>query len=157
VPDSTLPAVLGRVPSGIFILTVRHDGRETGMLASWVMQAGFNPPMVTVAVNRSRYIVDWLDAGAPFALNLVGESQKSLLKHFGHGFPPDEPAFEGVEISRSPAELPVLTGALGYLECIPKSHIESADHRIYLAEVRHGELIVDTQPLIHVRKSGLHY
>ena len=61
--QSNLAAVLGRIPSGIFIVTLRHNGQETGMLSSWVMQAGFEPPMVTVAVNRSRYIGEWLDAG----------------------------------------------------------------------------------------------
>jgi flavin reductase (DIM6/NTAB) family NADH-FMN oxidoreductase RutF len=155
--DSNLAAVLGRVPSGIFILTVRHGGLETGMLSSWVMQAAFDPPMVTVAVNRSRYIADWLDAGAAFVLNLVGEGQKALLKHFGHGFPPDQPAFEGLDIARSPGGVPILAAALGYLECVPKSHIDSADHRVYLAEVRHGELFHDNPPMIHIRKSGLHY
>ena len=155
--ESTLQAVLGRVPSGIFILTVRHDGLETGMLSSWVMQAGFEPPMVTVAVNRSRYIAQWLDAGAPFVLNLVGEGQKPLLKHFGHGFPPDQPAFEGLDITRSPGGVPVLSASLGYMECVPLGHVDSPDHRIYLAEVRHGELLHDNPPMIHIRKSGLHY
>ena len=36
-PDSAL-AALGRIPSGLFVLTLRHGGRETGMLASWVQQ-----------------------------------------------------------------------------------------------------------------------
>ena len=46
-------AVLGRVPSGVFILTASDgQGKETGMLASWVQQAGFDPPCDTVAVNQ---------------------------------------------------------------------------------------------------------
>ena len=49
----SLDPVLGRVPSGIFILTVGTGDRATGMLASWVMQAGFEPPMVTVAVKQA--------------------------------------------------------------------------------------------------------
>ena len=52
------------------------------MLASWVMQAGFEPPMVSVAVKQGRYVCDWLTEGQPFVLNLVGEGQKKLLKHF---------------------------------------------------------------------------
>jgi flavin reductase (DIM6/NTAB) family NADH-FMN oxidoreductase RutF len=157
VTQSDIAAVLGRIPSGIFILTVRHNGLETGMLSSWVMQAGFEPPMVTVAVNRSRYIGEWLDAGAPFVLNVVAEGQKSLLKHFGHGFEPGWPAFEGIEIVRSPRDVPVLTESLGYLECTPVTHVDSSDHRIYLARVEHGALLHDQPPMTHVRKSGLHY
>jgi flavin reductase (DIM6/NTAB) family NADH-FMN oxidoreductase RutF len=127
------------------------------MLASWVMQAGFDPPMVTLAVKQGRYIVDWLDAGAPFALNLVAEHDKSLLKHFGRGFEPGEPAFEGLAISRTERGTPILDAALGCLECLAASHLSSGDHRIYLARVESGQLTRDDRPMIHVRKSGLHY
>ncbi|MGH7200022.1 MAG: flavin reductase family protein, partial [Planctomycetaceae bacterium] len=62
--------VLGRTPSGVFILSVSDgDGRETGMLASWVQQAAFDPPMLTVAVNRARYLHDWLSRAPRMALS----------------------------------------------------------------------------------------
>ena len=41
-----LAAALGRVPSGLVVLTARHGARETGMLASWVQQCSFDPPQV---------------------------------------------------------------------------------------------------------------
>src|SRR5215213_9889488 len=104
--DPLLP--LGRVTSGIFILTIGEDDRATGMLASWVMQAGFDPPMVTVAVRQGRYVADWLTSGEPFVLNLVGEGQKHLLKHFGKGFEPGEPAFEGLEVRSAANGVPRL-------------------------------------------------
>jgi hypothetical protein len=88
--------VLGRVPSGIYILTIGTGARATGMLASWVMQAGFDPPMVSIAVKQGRYICDWLSEGQPFVLNVVAEGKKDLLKHFGKGFEPGAPAFEGL-------------------------------------------------------------
>ncbi|MBL9124349.1 MAG: flavin reductase [Planctomycetaceae bacterium] len=159
---SPLAAVLGRLPSGIFILSARTSAHgqslETGMLASWVMQAGFEPPMVTVAVGSKRYLAEWLAHGEPFALSLVGHEQASFLKHFGKGFEPGEPAFAGLELTRSPAGLPVLRASLGYLECRVRSHVDSEDHRIFLAEVLAGELFdADTRPMVHVRKNGLHY
>ena len=85
--------VLGRVPSGIFILTVGSGDQATGMLASWVMQAGFEPAMVSVAIKQGRYVNDWITAGQPFVLNLVGEDSGHFLKHFGRGFEPGEAAF----------------------------------------------------------------
>ena len=62
--QSQLASVLGRVPSGLFILTLRHNNEETGMLTSWVMQAGFEPPMVTVALKHGRHVTDWMPEGA---------------------------------------------------------------------------------------------
>ena len=75
-----IAAVLGRTPSGIFVLTARAaDGRETGMLASWVQQASFEPPMVTVAVNRKRFLHDWL-AEAPQIVAAVSVTRALGLK-----------------------------------------------------------------------------
>ncbi|MEX2186136.1 MAG: flavin reductase family protein [Pirellulales bacterium] len=158
---SDIASILGRVPSGIFILTVRRGAQETGMLASWVMQAGFEPPMVTVAVKQGRYVADWLDAGADagaaFALNVVAEDDKQLLKHFGRGFEPGQPAFEGVAISRTERGTPVLDAAIGFLECVATGHVDSTDHRVFLARVESGQLVRDAPPMVHVRKSGLNY
>ena len=91
---------LGRIPSGIFVLTARHEANETGMLASWVQQCSFDPPQVVLAVNKERYVLDWLTSDAPFTLNILAEEQSHLLKHFARGFEPGQPAFEGLSVAR---------------------------------------------------------
>jgi flavin reductase (DIM6/NTAB) family NADH-FMN oxidoreductase RutF len=153
--------VLGRIPSGIFILTARNKlGQETGMLASWVQQAAFEPPAVTVAVNCKRYLNDWLTSGSIVALSLVGETQKKLLGHFGRGFEPGEPAFENLDIQRSPAGLPVLADSLGWLEGAVESSIDAGDHRVYFVKLTaagEGPRLASETPYVHVRKNGLGY
>ncbi|MBC8108463.1 MAG: hypothetical protein H7Z14_17895, partial [Anaerolineae bacterium] len=37
---------LGRIPSGVFVLTAAHAGERMAMLASWVQQAAFEPPAI---------------------------------------------------------------------------------------------------------------
>lgn len=155
--DSPLAQMLGRIPSGVFILTCRHGEQETGMLASWVMQAGFEPPMVTVAVNLKRYLVDWIDAGDAFALNVVPAGHKPLLAHFGRGFEPGQPAFDGLAIERTMSGLPTLVESLGWLECLPRAGLDSADHRIVLAEVIAASRRAEGDPMVHIRRNGLHY
>jgi flavin reductase (DIM6/NTAB) family NADH-FMN oxidoreductase RutF len=157
-PPKPFDPVLGRVPSGIFILTIGTGNRATGMLASWVMQAGFDPPMVSVAVKQGRYVCDWLTAGQPFVLNLIGEAQKDFLKHFAKGFEPGAAAFEGLTITHCARGVPILTEALGHLECEPAGHVDSGDHRIFLAKIARGRLTnVDAKPMVHIRKSGAIY
>ncbi len=151
-------SALGHIPSGIFILTVGTGARATGMLSSWVMQAGFEPPMVSVAIKLGRYVCDWLSEGQPFVLNLVGEGQKELLKHFSQGFEPGQPAFEGLEITHCARGVPVLKDSLGHLECEPTGHVDSGDHRVFLAKVVRGRLNETAhRPMVHVRRSGSHY
>jgi flavin reductase (DIM6/NTAB) family NADH-FMN oxidoreductase RutF len=150
--------VLGRIPSGIFVLTIGTGPRATGMLSSWVMQAGFEPPMVSVAVKIGRFVCDWLTERQPFVLNVVGQSQAKLMKHFSIGFEPGEPAFEGLEIAHCARGVPILKQAIGHLECEPVRHIDSGDHRIFLANVVRGKLHdADARPRVHIRTSGAKY
>src|SRR6266545_4365293 len=82
----SLAAALGRIPSGLFVLTLRHGENETGMLASWVQQCSFDPPQVSVGVNKQRDVLEWLLDGAPFVLNVIPEGGEALVAHFGKGF-----------------------------------------------------------------------
>src|SRR3954464_11070823 len=81
-----LSQALGRIPSGLYILTVSVGERSTGMLASWVQQAGFEPPMVTAAIRRDRYVADWIAEAGRFTLNQLATGSRSLIRHFGRGF-----------------------------------------------------------------------
>ena len=153
-----LGAALGRIPSGLYILTTGHGGRSTGMLASWVQQAGFEPLMVTVAVRRDRYAADWIAESGRFTLNQVAAGNKTLLKHFGRGFGPDDDAFAGVALREADPSGPILADAMAYLAAEVVGSIDGGDHRIFLAKAVKGErLDHEAEPMIHIRKSGLHY
>ena len=155
--NSDFDAALGRVPSGIFILTAGTGDRATGMLSSWVMQAGFEPPTVSVALKLGRYVCDWITDGEPFVLNIVAEKQSQLLKHFGKGFEPGAAVFDGLSIRHCARGVPILEDCLGHLECEPTAHIDSGDHRIFLARVVRGAFNGEGAPMVHVRKSGGRY
>lgn len=148
---------LGRLPSGLAILSVRHGEKETGLLVSWIQQCSFEPPQLTVAVRRGRDVLGWLEPGALFILNLLAEGQTNLLSHFGKGFTLDEPAFTGLQVDRSRGT-PILADALGYLECQVERRVPTGDHELLVATVLAGSLLrEDPRPYVHVRKNGLRY
>ncbi len=150
-------AALGRVPSGLFVLTVRAGGKETGMLASWVQQCSFQPPRVSVAVAKDRWVLPELAEGAAFAVNVLPEGEKKLVAHFGKGFGPDEPAFTGLEVTHSGDGIPVLTAAHAHLECRVSGRHEVGDHVLVIGTVVGGRVHHDARPATHVRRSGAHY
>jgi flavin reductase (DIM6/NTAB) family NADH-FMN oxidoreductase RutF len=155
---SGLGQALGRIPSGLYILTVQQGERATGMLASWVQQAGFDPPMVTVGIRRDRYVADWVAASGRFALSQLAVGSKALIRHFGRGFEPDAPAFEGVALRHDARGGPVLAGALAYLDAEVAGELGEGDHRIFVARVIDGALLQpDAEPFLHVRANGFHY
>jgi flavin reductase (DIM6/NTAB) family NADH-FMN oxidoreductase RutF len=155
---SGLGQALGRIPSGLYILTVQLGERSTGMLASWVQQAGFDPPMVTVAIRRDRHVADWVAESGRFALSQLPVGSKALIRHFGRGFPPDAPAFEGVELRHDARGGPVLAGAMAFLDAEVAGELAAGDHRIFAARVVAGAVLQpNAEPLVHVRANGFHY
>ena len=156
-PQRQLAAALGRVPSGLFILTARRGNAETGMLASWVQQCSFEPPRVSVALAGAREVSAWLTEGAAFTLNILDDTQTDMIVHFGRGFALDQPAFDGLEVERLAEGGPVLSEALACLECRVVARHPAGDHDLLIAEVVRGRLLGEGQPMVHVRKSGAHY
>jgi flavin reductase (DIM6/NTAB) family NADH-FMN oxidoreductase RutF len=152
-----LAGALGRIPSGLFIVTASHEGQESGMLASWVQQCAFDPPHVTLAIKRGRPLGAWLAAGIDFVVNVLDDSQTDMVAHFGRGFSPPEPAFDGVEVDRASERPPVLREALAYLVCRVAGSQSVGDHELIVARVIGGRVLNEGHPMVHVRKSGFHY
>jgi flavin reductase (DIM6/NTAB) family NADH-FMN oxidoreductase RutF len=155
--SESLAAALGRVPSGLFILTARAGHHETGRLVSWVQQCSFDPPQVSVAVNKSGDVMEWLSDGAPFVLNVIPEGGKALIVHFGKGFAPDEPAFNGLDVRRDGETPPVLCASHAYLVCRVSDRLDAGDHILLIGRVTAGGVLHDGKPTTHVRKNGLRY
>lgn len=152
-----LAAALGRIPSGLFVLTARRGDSETGMLASWVQQCAFDPPAVSACVRTGRFVLDWLEVGAPLVVNILPEGGKALVAHFGKGFDEGEPAFEGLDVERDGDSPPVLLGALAHLVCRVTARVEVGDHVLLVARVERGAVHTDGKPTVHTRKNGLRY
>jgi flavin reductase (DIM6/NTAB) family NADH-FMN oxidoreductase RutF len=150
-------AALGRVPSGLFVLTLGRGESETAMLASWVQQCSFEPPQLSVAIKCGRDALGQLGPGATFTLNQLGEGQNALVGRFARGTAPGRPAFEGVEVER-PDETPaILKDALAYLTCRVVGRHATGDHEVIFAEVVGGRMLGDGKPWCHVRKNGGNY
>ena len=156
-PNKSLAAALGRIPSGLFILTVRQGNAVTGMLASWVQQCSFSPPLVSVAVHHDRNIGAWLPVGAGFTLNILDDTQTDMIVHFGKGFKADEEAFCGLEITPLEHAGPVLSDALAFLECRTVARHPAGDHELVIGQVVRGEMLAEGHPMVHIRRNGMHY
>ena len=156
-PDPGLAAALGRIPSGVSILTARRGAQATGMLTSWVQQCAFEPPSVSVAVKQGRPMNAWLTVGNHLVLNILAESHKNLVAHFGRGFALDIPAFEGLELGASATNQPVILQALAHLECEVISRVTVGDHDLLLARILSGAMQGTSEPMVHLRKSGMRY
>jgi flavorubredoxin/flavin reductase (DIM6/NTAB) family NADH-FMN oxidoreductase RutF len=159
------PAVLalGRVVGSLCVLTTEKGSGEaqlTGaMVASWVSQASFTPPGITVAVAKDRAVEALLHVGDSFALNVLASGRETgPMKQFLQPFAPGANRFAGLDLERSPAGQPVLPEALGWLECSVKQRMECGDHWLIYAEVNAGAVLdAEATTAVHQRRSGANY
>ena len=160
-PENTDPAVgkaLGRIPSGVYILSTLYGGKPEVMLASWVQQAAFQPPSVTVAIAKERPIRQALLASRRFALAVLPQDDTSLMRKYGRGVPPGQDPFAGVDVLNTPAGLPVPSGALAWLECeLTQAFDFGGDHEVHVARVAAGQVLRDGKSFSHQRGNGFHY
>ncbi|MFN4866897.1 MAG: diflavin flavoprotein [Cyanobium sp.] len=163
--DGDLDKALGRLSGGLYVVTARQSDGEGGtrsgaMVASWVSQASFEPPGITVAVAKDRAIEALLQVGDRFVLNILREdNHQPLLRHFLRRFPPGADRFAGINtLEGVAAGGPVLGDALAFLGCRVLQRLEGPDHWIIYAEVEQGN-VSDTEAAtaVHHRKVGNHY
>src|SRR5438128_1043891 len=102
---------LGRIASGVGIITTLDQSQPGAMLASWFQQASFDPPMITVAIKKGRAVSEGVKSSKKFVLNILHTGQKNMLAHFGKGFEPGENPFQGVDTEKKKTGVPILKEA----------------------------------------------
>lgn len=150
---------MGRIVGSLCILTAQQGEVKSGMLASWVSQATFTPPGITVAVAKDRAVESLLYSDNTFVLNVLPEDDyQGMMKHFLKPFGPGEDRFAGIETEAVESGGVFLKDALSYLECKVESRMECGDHWVIYAVVSNGQVLrSNVKTALHHRKSGSTY
>lgn len=150
---------VGRIVGAMTIVTTQQGDLSGAMLASWVSQATFNPPGITVAVAKERAIESLMHKDGKFVLNILEQGKHiPLMKQFLKPFAPGEDRFVGVNVETASNGCQILTDSLAYLECNVQSRMECGDHWLIYATIDTGKVFNPTGvTAIHHRKSGTHY
>ncbi|MEH2187566.1 MAG: diflavin flavoprotein [Nostoc sp.] len=158
-PATTVEQAVGRIVGSLCVLTAKEGDRSSAMLASWVSQASFSPPGLTIAVAKDRAVETLTHTGNKFVLNILKEGNHlGLMKHFLKPFGPGQDRFADVGAEETESGSPILTDALAYLECSVQNRMESGDHWLVYATVENGKLLdTDGVTAVHHRKSATHY
>lgn len=155
--DRVGPA-LGRVTSGLYIATATVEDEPVGMLCSFVEQAAFRPPMLTIALTPDRRLAQMIleNEQARIGVNVLSTENQNLIGPFAN--PNNEDPFAHVKLIPNEYELPQLEAALAFLVCECRQQMPAGDHIVYLFEVLDGELQErGLEPMIRVRRNGFSY
>ena len=158
-PATSVEQAVGRILGSLCVVTAKQGDTSSAMLASWVSQASFSPPGLTIAVAKDRALESLMYSGNKFVLNILKEGNHlGLMKHFLKPFAPAEDRFAQVGYKDAENGCPILDDALAYLECSVQSRMEIGDHWLIYATLDNGQVLnLDGVTAVHHRKSGTHY
>ncbi|WP_353928992.1 diflavin flavoprotein [Okeanomitos corallinicola TIOX110] len=156
-PASNVEQAVGRIVGSLCVVTATQGDVKTGMLASWVTQASFNPPGLTIAVAKDRAMENLTHTDNNFVVNILAEGRE-IRKHFMKVYAPGQDRFAGLDTTEANNGGVILNGALSYLECTVQNRMEVGDHWLVYATVDDGQVLnQDGVTAVHHRKSASYY
>lgn len=165
-----LTTVLEKITNGLYIVTTRKKGsemetRDEDYLAAgtvaWATQSSFEPPMVTIALQKNSDLAETVAKSYQFSLHILGLDQKDMAKDFAEASKIDRvhQKINGYDFHDGlSTNLPIINGTIGYLECELKDISKNeGDHILFTGEVIGGEVHNKKAQPLHEWKTGLHY
>ncbi|MFN8578346.1 MAG: flavin reductase family protein [Candidatus Sericytochromatia bacterium] len=148
---------LGKVASGLYVVTSKHGDNYAAFTASFLVQVSFDPPLVAVAMKKGRESYDIISGSKKFAVNIIGKDSMKLVGLFANPKTSGKEGLDTVEYEEKSLGLPVLKESISYLECKVHSETDAGDHTVVFGEIVNGEVLNEGEPAIHIRKNGFGY
>jgi flavin reductase (DIM6/NTAB) family NADH-FMN oxidoreductase RutF len=124
------------------LVSARNNGKQNIMAAAWACALDFDPPKITVVIDKSAYTRELIEAAGTFAINVPCVAQVDIVRKVGTTSgrdlkDTDKFAEYGLEIfSATEIDAPLLKGCVAWLECklIPEPHNQNT-YDLFIAEV----------------------
>ena len=129
-----LRALLGRFPNGVVVVTVDAGGQRIGLTLGTLVGLSLEPPLVGFSIARQAALHELLREAGRCAVSLLGAGQEHVAEHFARGVPPIG-MWDGVATEPS-AGPPLLSGALGWLECSVHDEVAAGTHTLFVCAVQ---------------------
>jgi flavin reductase (DIM6/NTAB) family NADH-FMN oxidoreductase RutF len=145
IDPKDLRNVMGHFATGVTIVTTKdRTGKVYGLTANAFTSLSLDPPLLLICVDKAADCYACFEESNVFAVNFLGEDQEQLSRRFAtKGIE----KFAGVQYQQGPSGVPLLEGAMGYLECKVVACYEGGDHTICVGEIQAAEASGD-RPLL---------
>jgi 3-hydroxy-9,10-secoandrosta-1,3,5(10)-triene-9,17-dione monooxygenase reductase component len=143
--DSNFKHVLGHFATGVAVITAIKDG-PVGLTVQAMCSLSLEPPLILVCPGKSSTTWPHIVTTGKLCINLLADDQSHLARQFAK---PGANKYEGV--GWHPSEclgLPVIDGALAWIDCEIADTFAGGDHWIAVCRVLALEAQVGVRPLI---------
>lgn len=152
--DRDFRDALGLFATGVVVVTgmagksCGSDGQNyLGATISSFSSVSLNPPLILFSVGRNSKAFDSWQSVETFAINILAESQSAVSTQFARAL---ADKWRGVSAFAGLGGIPLLSGALAWIQCRSHAKYDGGDHLIIVGRVlslaaRTG---VDARPLV---------
>lgn len=147
-------SAFGQMSYGIYVLTTKMDEAVNGMIASWVTQVSYDPPLIMAAVHSNRYSHDMIVNTKIFGLHIIDQSQKDLLKRFKGPDPKEK--FAGMDWATGKTGVPLLKDCLAWFELEMIEQHQPGNHTLFIANVVDAGVHSEGTPLTTLDYEGMY-
>jgi flavin reductase (DIM6/NTAB) family NADH-FMN oxidoreductase RutF len=124
------------------LISARHNRKQNIMAAAWNMPLDFDPPKITVVIDKKTYTRELIEASGTFAINVPCVAQVDIVRKVGTTTgrdlkDTDKFAQYGLEtFFATEIDAPLLKGCVAWLECklIHEPHNQNT-YDLFMAEV----------------------
>lgn len=137
-----------RFASGVTVVTTRASEGAYGLTVSSFASLSLNPLLVTVSINRSSQLLQYVRSVQAFAVSVLASDQQQAAQYFAaSGRRPDPAGFSNVPATVQETGAPIIAGCLSWFDCTLEDILPGGDHEILVGRVaaaggRTGEPLV---------------
>ena len=141
--------VLGHFAAGVTVITTADgEGRATGLTATAFTSVSLDPPLVLICVSHKSQSYPTLLERGSFAVNFLRRDQEDISRRFATT---RLDKFDGVPYRMSALNHPVLTEAIGHVECVTVNQHVEGDHTVLIGRVEACDTAIGGEPLVYFR------
>ncbi len=156
--DQKLRQTMRLWATGVTIVSAQHENMQRGMTVSSFTSVTLEPPLILVCLQKDKETADAILASRAFSVSMLGEQHleiSNLFAGFGPEMSPEANRFDGLAVEYAVTGSPILSDAMGWLDCKLHAVYDGSTHHIFVGEVvaasGSGEAI--QQPLLYYNRA----
>lgn len=145
--QQTRKTVLRMISYGLFALGTVRDTDVDLATVNWLTQVSFDPPLLAISVENGSHSIVLMRQTRLFALSVFGDDARDRAAQLGKRWSLNPGKADAVAHYPGKNGCPILSDAVGALECRVLNEMPAGDSTVFLAEITNAEIPREGAPL----------
>lgn len=142
-----LNEALEQLSYGFYVVATRADAKDletrsedwvSAGTVSWAMQTSFQPPLITIAIQKDSNLNETIQKSQVFSLTILGKSERKLIERFANNTDVDysRNTVNGISYKEGTTGAPILGCGVAVLDCrLHDALTTDGDHLLFVGYV----------------------